>query len=40
MAGPARAEEVTSPYTVTVPADGDLSATAGEFLAAYLTDAG
>ncbi|WP_327398334.1 conjugal transfer protein [Streptomyces phaeochromogenes] len=30
VAGPARAEEVPSPYTVAVPTDSDLSATAGE----------
>ncbi|MEU9919672.1 conjugal transfer protein, partial [Streptomyces sp. NPDC051001] len=29
-----------SPYTVTVPTDGEVSSTAGEFLAAYLTGAG
>jgi len=40
VAGPARAEEGPSPYTVTVPTDSDLSATAGEFLTAYLTGAG
>ncbi|MEV2198272.1 conjugal transfer protein [Streptomyces phaeochromogenes] len=40
VAGPARAQEVQSPYTVNVPTDGDLSATTGEFLAAYLTGAG
>jgi hypothetical protein len=40
VAGPARAEEVPSPYTVAVPTDGDLSVAAGEFLAAYLTGAG
>ncbi|MEU5297838.1 conjugal transfer protein [Streptomyces umbrinus] len=40
VAGLARAESTQSPYTVTVPTDGDLSATAGEFLAAYLTGAG
>ncbi|MFG2794792.1 conjugal transfer protein [Streptomyces sp. NPDC048419] len=39
VAGPARAGETTSPYTVIVP-DGDLSAAVGEFLAAYLTGAG
>ncbi|MDQ1033508.1 hypothetical protein QF035_011177 [Streptomyces umbrinus] len=40
VAGPARAEVPTSPYGVSVPTDSDLSATAGEFLAAYLTGAG
>ncbi|MFG2794150.1 conjugal transfer protein [Streptomyces sp. NPDC048419] len=38
VAGPARAAETTSPYTVSVP-DGDLSSAVGEFLAAYLTGA-
>ncbi|MEU0649950.1 conjugal transfer protein [Streptomyces umbrinus] len=40
VAGPAHAEERQSPYAVTVPTDSDLSATAGEFLAAYLAGAG
>ncbi|MCX4564484.1 conjugal transfer protein [Streptomyces phaeochromogenes] len=40
VASPARAEEGQSPYTVTIPTDGDLSAAAGEFLAAYLTRTG
>lgn len=39
VAGPARAAETTSPYSVTVP-DGDLSSAVGEFLGAYLTGAG
>lgn len=39
VAGPARAEETTSPYTVIVP-DGDLSSAVGEFFNAYLTGAG
>ncbi|MEY9988021.1 hypothetical protein ABIE67_000053 [Streptomyces sp. V4I8] len=40
VAGPGRAEGVRSPYTVTVPTDGDASSAAGEFLAAYLAGAG
>ncbi|MFD9441870.1 conjugal transfer protein [Streptomyces sp. NPDC060006] len=40
VAGPSRAGEVPSPYTVTVPTTGDLSSAAGEFFAAYLTGAG
>ncbi|MFF3489501.1 conjugal transfer protein [Streptomyces sp. NPDC002701] len=40
VAGPGRAEAAQSPYSVTVPTDGDLSAATGEFLAAYLTGAG
>ncbi|WP_328876344.1 conjugal transfer protein [Streptomyces sp. NBC_00287] len=39
VAGPARAEAPPAPYAVTVP-DGELAATVGEFLSAYLTDAG
>ncbi|MFC8660759.1 conjugal transfer protein [Streptomyces sp. NPDC057199] len=40
IAGPDRARMPTSAYGVSVPADGDLSSAAGEFLAAYLTGAG
>ncbi|MDG9709746.1 conjugal transfer protein [Streptomyces sp. DH10] len=40
VAGPSRAEGARSPYTVTVPTDGDVSSAAGEFLAAYLAGAG
>ncbi|MEU5044554.1 conjugal transfer protein [Streptomyces griseorubiginosus] len=40
VAGPARTKGVQSPYTVAVPADSDVSSTAGEFLAAYLAGAG
>ncbi|MEV4040401.1 conjugal transfer protein [Streptomyces umbrinus] len=40
VAGPAHAEKVPSPYTVTVPTDSDLPSTAGEFLTAYLTGTG
>ncbi|MFI9772066.1 conjugal transfer protein [Streptomyces sp. NPDC052415] len=39
VAGPARAEAPASPYGVRVP-EGDLSASIGEFLAAYLAGAG
>ncbi|WP_405933694.1 conjugal transfer protein [Streptomyces sp. NBC_00827] len=39
VAGPARAEALTSPYGVSVP-EGDLSSAVGEFLAAHLTGAG
>lgn len=39
VAGPARAEVPKSPYGVQVP-EGELPATVGEFLAAYLTGAG
>ncbi|WP_260470355.1 conjugal transfer protein [Streptomyces sp. RP5T] len=40
VAGPARTKGVQSPYTVAVPADSDVSSTAGEFLAAYLAGVG
>ncbi|MGC0407742.1 hypothetical protein RKD31_000985 [Streptomyces sp. SAI-163] len=40
VAGPARAAVPASPYTVSVPSDGALTATVGEFLAAYLTGTG
>ncbi|MFF7452389.1 MULTISPECIES: conjugal transfer protein [unclassified Streptomyces] len=40
MASPSRIEVPPSPYTVTVPTGGEVSSTAGEFLAAYLTGAG
>ncbi|MGP4009978.1 conjugal transfer protein [Streptomyces sp. 4N124] len=40
VAGPARAQEAPSPYTVTVPTDSEVSSAAGEFLAAYLAGAG
>ncbi|MER6162668.1 hypothetical protein ABT147_45560 [Streptomyces sp. NPDC001868] len=40
VAGPARAEQVQSPYTVAIPTDGDLSSAVGEFLAGYLAGAG
>ncbi|MER6030669.1 conjugal transfer protein [Streptomyces sp. NPDC001851] len=39
VAGPARVSVPKSPYGVSVP-EGDLSSAVGEFLAAYLTDAG
>ncbi|MCX5357229.1 conjugal transfer protein [Streptomyces sp. NBC_00124] len=40
VASPARIEGPPSPYTVTVPTDGDLPSDVGEFLAAYLTGTG
>jgi hypothetical protein len=40
VAGPARATAPASPYTVSVPSDGSLSSTVGEFLGAYLTGTG
>ncbi|MFI2415141.1 conjugal transfer protein [Streptomyces sp. NPDC018947] len=40
VAGPARAAVPASPYTVSVPSDGALSSTVGEFLGAYLTGTG
>ncbi|MDX3370938.1 conjugal transfer protein [Streptomyces sp. ME02-6987-2C] len=40
VAGPARAAAPKSPYTVSVPSDGALTATVGEFLGAYLTGTG
>ncbi|MEV7888311.1 conjugal transfer protein, partial [Streptomyces sp. NPDC088357] len=40
VASPPRLEVPPSPYTVTVPANGDLPSAVGEFLAAYLTGAG
>ncbi|MGW3651666.1 conjugal transfer protein [Streptomyces sp. NPDC000878] len=40
VAGPARAAQEQSPYTMTVPNGGDLSSATGEFLAAYLAGAG
>ncbi|GHB74458.1 hypothetical protein GCM10010377_76140 [Streptomyces viridiviolaceus] len=40
VAGPARATVPASPYTVSVPSDGALSSTVGEFLGAYLTGTG
>ncbi|MFJ4790797.1 conjugal transfer protein [Streptomyces sp. NPDC088794] len=39
VAGPARAETPTSPYSVTVP-DSELSSAIGQFLTAYLTGTG
>ncbi|MFJ9753039.1 hypothetical protein [Streptomyces chartreusis] len=39
VAGPVRAEVPKSPYSVPVP-EGDLTATVGAFLAAYLTGTG
>ncbi|WP_328981045.1 conjugal transfer protein [Streptomyces mirabilis] len=40
VAGPARATVGKSPYGVSVPSDGDLSAAVGEFFSAYLAGAG
>lgn len=40
VSGPARAAVAQSPYTVTVPADGEVSSAAEQFLAAYLAGAG
>jgi hypothetical protein len=40
VAGPARATAPASPYTVSLPSDGSLSSTVGEFLGAYLTGTG
>ncbi|MET9993547.1 conjugal transfer protein [Streptomyces mutabilis] len=40
VAGPARAAAPKSPYSVSVPSDGALSSTIGEFLGAYLTGTG
>ncbi|MFG3134363.1 conjugal transfer protein [Streptomyces tendae] len=40
VAGPARATVPKSPYTVSVPSDGALTAAVGEFLGAYLTGTG
>ncbi|MFF0698491.1 conjugal transfer protein [Streptomyces tendae] len=40
VAGPARATVPKSPYAVSVPSDGALTATVGEFLGAYLTGTG
>lgn len=40
VAGPARAAVPKSPYSVSVPSDGALSSTIGEFLGAYLTGTG
>ncbi|WP_326757350.1 conjugal transfer protein [Streptomyces phaeochromogenes] len=40
VAGPAHAAVGTSPYSVSVPSDGDLGSAVGEFFAAYLTGAG
>ncbi|MET8571955.1 conjugal transfer protein [Streptomyces sp. NPDC004783] len=40
VAGPAPAAVPASPYTVSVPSDGSLSSTVGEFLGAYLTGTG
>ncbi|MFF0706361.1 conjugal transfer protein [Streptomyces tendae] len=40
VAGPARATVPKSPYTVSVPSDGALTAAVGEFLGTYLTGTG
>ncbi|MGC9501020.1 conjugal transfer protein [Streptomyces sp. WG7] len=40
VAGPARVTVPKSPYTVSVPSDGALASTVGEFLGAYLTGTG
>lgn len=40
VAGPVRAAVPKSPYTVSVPSDGALASTVGEFLGAYLTGTG
>jgi hypothetical protein len=40
VAGPALATVPKSPYTVSVPSDGALASTVGEFLGAYLTSTG
>ncbi|MFE7028838.1 conjugal transfer protein [Streptomyces sp. NPDC057621] len=40
VAGPARAVVAKSPYSVSVPSDGDLFSAVEEFFAAYLTGAG
>jgi hypothetical protein len=40
VADPARATVPTSPYAVSVPFDGSVSSTVGEFLGAYLTGTG
>ncbi|MGA5284885.1 conjugal transfer protein [Streptomyces griseoincarnatus] len=40
VAGPARTALPASPYTVSVPSDGALASTVGEFLGAYLTGTG
>ncbi|MGW3384524.1 conjugal transfer protein [Streptomyces albogriseolus] len=40
VAGPTRAAVPASPYTVSVPSDGALASTVGEFLGAYLTGTG
>ncbi|MFI9730933.1 conjugal transfer protein [Streptomyces sp. NPDC052092] len=40
VAGPVRAAVPESPYTVSVPSDGALVSTVGEFLGAYLTGTG
>ncbi|MFG2691615.1 conjugal transfer protein [Streptomyces sp. NPDC048405] len=40
VSGPTRAAAPKSPYSVSVPSDGALSSTIGEFLGAYLTGTG